>query len=127
MGVPNALIFDKEVYDSEIFTLFEIAGEILPIHLESGEILYALNILECVNMLNKKDTVYDFYESGEISNRILKYSFYSDRIPESSIFKISDTSRSDIFTYSDVKYEGDEFFYLYNKLKFTGLVFNNMH
>jgi hypothetical protein len=125
MGVPNALIFDQKVYDSELFTLFEMAGEILPIHLESGEELYALNVLECVNMLNKEDTIYDFYDDGT-KGRILNYSFYENRISESAIFKIPETSNSEVLTYSGVHDSEDEFFHLYKKLGFKGLVFKEI-
>jgi hypothetical protein len=126
IGVNGALVFDQAVYDSELFTLFEIAGEILPIHLESGEDLYALNILECVNMLNEAKTTFDLYDDGS-RGRILKHAFYKDRISESSIFKIPETSRVEILTYTDVHDKDDEFFYLYKSLNFTGLKFEELY
>jgi hypothetical protein len=125
-GITGALVFDQLVYESDLFTLFETAGEILPIKLEGGEKLYALNILECINMLNSKETTYDIYDNGE-NGRIINYSFYPNRISESSIFKIPETSRVDIFTYTGVHDESDEFFYLYKKLGLTGLVFEELY
>ncbi|MDB5123563.1 MAG: hypothetical protein JWP94_1692 [Mucilaginibacter sp.] len=124
-GVNGALIFDQEVYDSDLSILFEMAGEILPIKLENGEILYALNVLECVNMLNQKETTYDIYDSGK-RGRILNYSFHPDRLSESSIFKIPETSRVEILTYTDVKYPDDEFYTVYKESGFTGLVFEEI-
>ena len=124
-GITGALVFDQIVYDSELFTFFEMAGEIMPIHLETGEELYALNVLECVNMLDKENSVYDYYDDGS-KGRILKYSFHKNRLSESSIFKIPETSRTQVLCYSDVHYKDDEFFYMYNELNFTGLVFKEL-
>lgn len=126
VGVTGALIFDQAVYDSDLFTLFEMAGEILPIYLESGETLYALNVLECINMLNKEGTIYDIYDDGT-KGRILNYSFHKNRISESSIFKIPETSNSEILTYSGVQDSDDEFFNLYKKLNFKGLIFKEVY
>ncbi|MDB4106783.1 hypothetical protein OAD08_00165 [bacterium] len=36
----------------------EMAGEILPITLETGEGLYILNVTECVNALDKEKSEY---------------------------------------------------------------------
>lgn len=125
-GINGALIFDQAVYDSDIFTLFEMAGEILPLHLDTGETLYVLNVLNCVNMLNTKKTIYDVYDDGT-NGRILNYCFHPDRLTESTIFKIPETSSVELLTYCDIKDSDDEFYYLYNQLNFTGLKFNLLY
>jgi len=125
-GISGALVFDQEIYDSDLINLFEMAGEILPIKLESGEILYALNVLECVNMLNQNETIYDIYDDGQ-KGRILKYSFYENCLSESSIFKIPETSKTEILTYSNVKNPDDEFYTAYKDSGFTGLVFELLY
>ncbi len=125
-GIPGALIFDQKVYDSNLLDLFEMAGEVLPLKLENGEILYVLNVLECVNMLNQHKTIWDIYGDGT-KGRILQYSFH-ESVPESSIFKIPETSRIDVLTYVGIKGDAlDEFYNLYKKMGFTGLEFKEIY
>ncbi|MDO3628861.1 hypothetical protein [Mucilaginibacter sp. BT774] len=120
----GALAFDQQVYDSELFTLLEMAGEILPVNV-GGERLYALNVLECINCLDQENSKFDYYDDGT-KGRILKYAFHR-RLTESSIFKIPETSRGEILTYSGVKDAEDEFYSLYKQLKFTGLKFEELY
>jgi len=108
-----------------MLSVFEMAGEILPIKL-NGDTLYILNVLECVNMLDDKKTKWDYYENGD-KGRILNYSFYINRFPESSILKIPETSKVDVLTYSEVKDSQDEFYYLYKHHNLTGLVFEEVY
>ena len=124
-GITGALIFDKRVYDSDLFTMFEMAGEIIPIKSENGEELFLLNVLECVNCLNEKGSERDIYDDGS-KGRLLKYAFYENCVSESSIFKIPETSQTEILTYVDVKGEADEFFYEYQKAGLSGLIFEQI-
>lgn len=124
-GVNGALIFDQDVYDGDLFTLFEMAGEIIPLKMEDGGYLYALNVMECLNCLDKKKTRFDYYDNGT-QGRILDFSFYSNRISESSIFKIPETSTTQILTYADIHAEDDELYYLYKRLRHTGLIFKEL-
>lgn len=121
----GALAFDEKVYNSELYTLFEMAGEILPIKLETGKQLYVLNVLECVNAFNSKLAEYAYYPDGT-KGRILKYAFHKNRLSESSIFKIPETSKAEILTYEGLKDSDDEFKPLYEKLGFTGLQFEEL-
>ncbi|QIL41652.1 hypothetical protein G7074_21715 [Pedobacter sp. HDW13] len=125
IGMSGTLVFDEEVFDSEIFPLFEMAGEILELKMEKGNVLYALNVMECIDVLNPKKTIWNYYEDGT-QGQIRNPVFYSDGYMESSIFKIPETSRAEIFTYSGMKNEDDEFYSLYKKLGFTGLVFEEI-
>jgi hypothetical protein len=119
------LVFDEKTLEL-CRMVFEMCGEILPIHIERGEDLYILNILECMNGLNYDTTEWDYYKDGT-KGRILKYGFHPERVMnESTIFKIPETSKTDIFCWADVKNPDDEFYHLYHKYKLTGLVFEEM-
>lgn len=76
IGVSGAFAFDESVYQSDLFALLEMSGEILPIKLLNRE-LYIINVLECVNMLNENSTEWDIYDDGS-KGRILNYSFHAD-------------------------------------------------
>lgn len=118
------LVFDEKVYDSDIFTLFEMAGQILPMKVGQKK-LFALNIMECVNCLDEENTNFDTYDDGS-RGRILKYQFLKRYFSESSIFKIPEENKHGIFTYSGLKDPDDEFYSLYKKLNFTGLIFDKV-
>ncbi len=124
IGSNGAFAFDKSVYDSDLFTLLEMSGEILPVNL-AGKEVYIINVLECVNALDENSTKWDIYDDGS-RGRILDYTFHKDRVSESTLFKIPQTSKSEILTYSGIKDEYDEFMRLYQKLGFTGLVFDKL-
>ena len=124
LGLSGALIFDENVFKSDLYTLIEMAGQILHIKVD-GFNLYALNVLECVNALNRTKTVNDIYEDGT-TGRILEYSFNKTQISVSTIFKIPETCKGEILTYVGLKDEDDEFKSLYEKLGFTGLSFTEI-
>lgn len=124
LGSSGALVFDEEVFNSDLYTLIEMSGQVLPIKLQDYN-LYVLNITECINALNQKDTVRDIYEDGS-QGRILEYSFNRNRFSESSLFKIPETSKSEILTYSGLKSPEDEFKTLYEQLGFEGLIFQEI-
>ncbi|GHT32494.1 hypothetical protein FACS189434_04360 [Bacteroidia bacterium] len=126
LGTYGAFVFDE--YTLEICrTVFEMAGEILPIQIERGPELYLLNILECMNGLNYETTKWDYYDDGT-KGRILKYGFHPERVlNEASIFKIPEKISTGIFCYADVKNPDDEFYHLYHKHKLTGLIFEELY
>ena len=125
LGTNGAFAFDEKVYKSDLFTLLEMAGEIIPINF-SEQRLYVSNVLVCVNALNENNTEWDLYDDGS-KGKIIKYSFYPDRISESSLFKIPETSKSEILTYSGIKDSVDEFKAIYEYNNFTGLIFNEIY
>lgn len=124
LGGIGALVFDKTALDA-MLTLFEMAGEILPLRLDN-EILYALNILECTNALDQEHTKWSYYNNGA-RGRILNYAFHKNRLTESSIFKIPETSKAEILTYAGIKDANDEFYHLYTKHNLQGLVFEEIY
>ena len=121
----GTLVCDE--YTLEIcYSVFETCGEILPIQVERGPKLYMLNILKCMNGLNYDTTEWAYFKDGT-RGRILKYSFHLDRlISASSIFKIPETAKTAMFTYSSSKDEENEFYTLYNKHNLTGLIFEEL-
>jgi hypothetical protein len=59
--------------------------------------------------------------------RILKYTFHKDRINnESSLFKIPETVKTDIFCIADIRDPLDEFYHIYLRNNFSGLVFKEI-
>ena len=119
------LVFDE--YTLEICrTIFEMAGEILPLKIErEGGNLYVLNILRCMNGLDYNKTIWDYYPNGR-KGRILDYKFHEWRIKdESTLFKIPESSVN-IFCFTDDRNEDDQFYYLYHKHKLTGLIFEEI-
>ena len=126
LGKSGILVFDE--YTLEICrTVFEMAGEILPIRVERGHDLYLLNVLECLNGLNYDTTVWDYYDDGT-KGRILKYGFYPERVlNEASIFKIPENKEVGLFCYANVKNPDDEFYHIYHKHKLTGLIFEEVY
>ena len=87
--------------------------------------MFILNVLECVDCLNEKATHFDTYSDGS-RGRILKYSFHLDKIQKSNLFKIPETSKTEILTYLDPKDNEEGFIDLYKKLGFKGLVFKRV-
>ena len=126
LGTYSALMFDE--YALEVCrTVFEMAGEILPIKVEREKELYLLNVLECMNGLDYEKTIWDYYNDGT-KGRILKFGFRPERvINEASIFKIPEENSADIFCYSDVKDPEDEFYHIYHQHKLTGLIFEEVY
>lgn len=125
-AMPSGIIVcDKYALDV-CRTLFEMTGEILPIQVERGPKLFIVNVLECLNGLNYDTTQWAYYKDGT-KGRILKYGFHPERVlNESSIFKIPETSKTDIFCWADIKNPDDEFYHLYHKHKLTGLIFEEL-
>ncbi|WP_147277144.1 hypothetical protein [Runella aurantiaca] len=54
IGHSGALVFDETVFNSDLYSLIEMAGEVLTIKLEDNTNLYVLNVLKCINSLNQK-------------------------------------------------------------------------
>lgn len=119
------LVFDKQVLNA-CESIFEMAGEILPIQVERGPELYILNILECMNGLDYENTQWDYYDDGT-KGRILKYAFHEERVKnESTLFKIPETAKTDIFCFSGLKDPKDEFYHIYHDNNFSGLIFEEI-
>jgi len=124
----GAFAFDQSVMDNDIMVMFfEMAGEILPIQLETGEPLYILNITEVVNALDIDKAVYRKNPRTGAKVKLTKHAFKPDRFTRSSIFKIPETQTGEILTFSGLFKEPlDEFYTSYQKCGFKGLRFEEV-
>ena len=85
-----------------------------------------MNVTDCINALDTNNSEYDTYLNGQISN-IKRYSFFKNRFSESSIFKIPETNKVEVYCYSGVKDSVDEFYSAYNnQTEVKGLEFEKI-
>ena len=129
----DALTFDETALEG-MRDIFEMAGEILPIELEEeyvegayrpGGRLYVLNVLECVNALDKEKSEWRRGPAGEKIS-LKNYAFHRNRMPESSLFKVPEDNYSSVLTYVGLKDPEDEFIGRYQALGLTGLIFEEL-
>lgn len=122
---PGALAFDAAVRDHPYVGMFlEMAGEILPIALDTGESIFVLNVTECVNALDSQRTEFRLDPTTKVRAAIVRYAFDVDRMTQSPIFKIPETRRAEILTFSGrFACAEDEFMSVFTQTKFTGLKF----
>lgn len=118
----GAIVCDKEAV-AKLSHPFFTSVELLPVMLEDGTELYLLNVVDCVNALDQKESVFDYYKDGS-KGRILEYVFHNNRFSESTIFKIPETVGTEIFTYTGIKDISEEFYYGYTRSGLSGLSFN---
>lgn len=124
---PGAtIIFDQFIRESDLGTLLEMSGEILPVKID-GENYYFLNAQECINVLNKENTTFEIYSDGTKSSMIDKYSFHPQRIGGIPIFKIPETCSHQILCFSGVSEPWDEFRGRYDEMGLTGLLFTEIY
>ena len=104
-------------------TPFEIAAEALPIRCD-GEELLLINIIECVNALNVDESRFKI-NSDETINRCfpIEYVFHSRRMTQSSLFKIPESSLTEIFYVSDMVEEEEDFKLVTEQQKLSGIRF----
>jgi hypothetical protein len=115
----------------EAMDSLEMAGEFLPIRLETGENLYILNVTECINALDKNRSeysiVWDAEKNAQVKGSVRRCVFLSDRLSGSPIFKIPELARAKVLTVQGWSgLECDSFIDVYEKQNFTGLLFDEM-
>lgn len=120
LGHGGALVFDEDVKNSRLFTLLEMSGEIIEIEIKQKK-YFLLNVLNCIDALNENASTFYYYKNGN-RGRILNYSFHADRVTECPIFKIPQTSKSEILL-RDPFDISDDFVSIYKMEKLTGLEF----
>ena len=91
-----------------------------------GEQFFALNVTECINVLDNESTQWVYGQSTGARIRIEQYAFHADRLTETPLFKIPETSRSEILTVEGLKDPDDEFKSRVEKMGLTGLVFEEI-
>jgi hypothetical protein len=121
----SALICDQKTADT-LTQVFYLGCELLPIHLNDRRQLYIVNVIDCVNVLDESRAKFDVYDDGT-RGRILDYAFHRNRFHESSLFKIPQTVRAEVLTYSGVKSPEDEFYTAYMGSGLEGLAFELLY
>ena len=103
----------------------EMAGELLPLTY-NGSTFFLLNVLECANCLDAHRTEWVIGKKTGNRIRILKYHFDARRFTESTLFKIPETSSSDILCVEGMKDPSDEFKAQVETAGLKGLVFEEL-
>jgi hypothetical protein len=110
---------------NELRTILEMAGELLPLNHE-GFPFYLVNILECVNCLDAVQTEWVTGKTTGAKIRIKKYQFDKDKLSESTLFKIPETSAAEILCVTGLKDSEDEFKSRVEKAGLKGLIFERL-
>ncbi len=119
------LLVCDEVALEALLDLFERSGEILELDFD-GRALYAINVLDCVNALDQEKSVWSISKRTGKRLTLKQYSFHKDRIPETPLFKIPETCRGHILTFSGMKDPEDEFISRYQQADLQGLLFEEV-
>ncbi len=105
----------------QVLEFLEMAGELLDLPFENSK-FSVLNVLECVNALDKQKTKFARPDGGGM---IKEFAFHSDRLPESTIFKIPETFTS-ILTVEGRDDPETEFKPTVERLGLKGLIFQKL-
>ena len=123
---PGAtLVFDQYIRESDLGDLLEMSGEVLSVEIDGGK-YYFLNIIGCLNALDKTKTTYQYYEDGMKSSVIDQYVFYPQRIGGNPLFKTVETCWFQVLCYEGICDPWDEFKGRYEEMELTGLMFTEI-
>jgi hypothetical protein len=103
----DALIADQKATEV-LRSFFMESGELLPLPYK-GINYTLLNVTECINCLDHDETRWTYDTENKIPLIINKYVFYKNRFPESCIFKIPETAKSELFVVNGLRDTEDEF------------------
>ncbi len=103
----GAVVVDSATAE-RLRTVFEMTGELLPLACE-GLAYYLLNVLECVNCLDQRETEWVLGKTTGSRVRIKEYHFHKSRLPESTLFKLPETAAAEILCVAGLKDPEDEF------------------
>jgi hypothetical protein len=123
-GLGGSIIFDQKAYESKLRGILQMAGEIIPIYVD-GIKLYILNVRECINVLDRRRSILGTSPYGR-GTTIKHYCFAHGWKNRSSIFKIPETSRHEILTYSGSQDPEMEFYTVYHEENLSGLAFKEI-
>ncbi|MEZ6192088.1 MAG: hypothetical protein R3C45_12490 [Phycisphaerales bacterium] len=119
----GVLVF-RETALNALLDLFEMSGEILPLHVEgSNEQLYLHNVLECPNALDQQKTEWHTSSTSGKRLSIKRHVLHKNRLFESPLFKVPESCRASVLTFSGMKDARDEFKSRYEEAGLTGLYF----
>ncbi len=123
-AIPGCTIMDGLAME-KLLDFWESSGELIPF-LYKNERFYIYNCLSCYDLLNDDETDWVFGKTTGEKIRINEYSFYENRITETSIFKIPQTMKIEILTTTELNDIENEFIYQVKKNNLTGLLFNEI-
>jgi len=123
-------------FNSDILISDQKATEVLhSLFVEAGELLFLsykgndyslLNVTECIDCLDQENTKWKYDVDNSIRLMIDKYSFHTNRFPESSIFKIPETAKSELLVVNGLRDPKDEFINKVVESGLTGLSFEKI-
>ncbi len=106
-------------------THLEMAGELLPLP-HADQTYTLLNVLECINCLDQERTEWVYGQTTGARIGIKKYVFHPDRFSESRLFKIPETSKSEILVVEWNEESEDEFRNAVEAAQLKGLLFEQL-
>jgi hypothetical protein len=106
-------------------TILEMAGEILPLP-HQNEPFQLMNVLECVNCLDREQTKWAYGKRTNARIGIEEYRFHTNRFSESTLFKIPETAMAEILTVTGLKGPEDEFKSIVERQGLQGLLFEEV-
>ena len=124
-GASGCFICDEPTrYHDELAELLETSGELLPL-LHEGETFYVMNVLECINALDRDKSEWPPQMKQKIGFP-QKYVFHRSRIPDTPLFKIPELSRWQILCVEDGPNAAYDFKRMVERLGLTGLYFEKL-
>lgn len=115
----------KEAIKTQLSIPFGEVGEFLPMYLSDSIKVYIFNILNCIDALDKAQTIFKYYSSGT-RGHVIKHVFDKSKIEgKPSIFKIPETPTTHIFAYTDCPSldPSRDFYKIYHENNWSGLKF----
>ncbi len=102
-----------------------MAGQLLPLPYK-GQTYTILNVLECVDALDQDRTQWIYGETTGAKIKIEQYHFYSNRLGESVLFKIPETSRAEVLLVEGLRDAEEEFRFIVAQNNLKGLIFEEV-
>ncbi len=125
-GTSGTMIADDITrWHDELAGLFEMSGELLPMP-HGGENFHVVNVLNCQNCLIRELSKRELAPLGEQVGLLGRYEFYPERLPDTPLFKVPETSRWEILCIERFGDDDYEFKHMYERLGLTGLYFEKL-
>ena len=121
---PGAFVVDSVACET-LRSLFERCAELLPLPHE-GETLQVVNVTQCINVLDKKRTEWEYGPRTGKPIRLVKHVFKPNRFIETPLFKIPETATAHIYTIEGQKDPEDEFKFNVESKGLKGLLFKEV-
>ena len=97
----NIPVFSYRAWEA-LRPLIENFVEALPIKYPSGQLYYAINVLNIIDVLDRDRAELKLFPNGKVM-RVARYSFNDGALRGQHVFKIPDTSGIELFVSSEFK------------------------